>query len=310
MNVARKLMLASVCMGLGVMANAFAPGSSRAGAPDTGDLHRDYYFAEAKETIPYRLYVPKSYDGTKPYPLIVVLHGSSTTADDVIKVAGLESEAEARNVILLAPQGYNAFGGYGDIYPVIVTREAASQADALRAASMPGANPPKGMTKPATQQPATPDDFEELPLSMITDPRVSRLSEKDTMNVLTLVRKDYSIDSSRIYLMGNSMGGGGAAYLAARYPQIWAAIAPSAGPFAAWSYPYFRLRENHIAALFVHGDKDQYANWKWSKAIVDQAKKEGVDAHLLVVKGGDHVDAWRMAIPQIFDFLLGHSKAS
>jgi len=294
-------------IGLG-FASALAASAAHA-APETGDLHRSYYFDDAKETIPYRLYVPRSYDGTKPYPLIVVLHGSSTTADDVIEVPGLEAMAEARNVILLAPQGYNAFGGYGDIYPVVVTREAAAQADALRAASMPGANAPKGMTRPKAEQgPAAPDDYADLPLSSLTDPHVSRLSEKDTMNVLAFVRKDYAIDSSRIYLMGNSMGGGGVAYLAVRYPEIWAAIAPSGGPFAAWSYPYFRLRDYHIAALFVHGDLDEHSHWKWSKAIVDQAKKEGVDADLLVVKGGNHVQAWRMVLPQTFDFLLKHSK--
>jgi len=283
--------------------------SAMAATVEVGDLHRSYLLEEARERIPYRVFVPRSYDGTRPYPLVVVLHGSSTTADDVMEVPGLKEMAEARGVILLAPQGYNAFGGYGDIYPVIVTRAAASQADALLAASRPGSNAPQGMTRPgASVPPATPEDYAELKLSSITDPRVSRLSELDTMTVLARVREEYRIDPARIYLMGNSMGGGGTAYLAARYPQIWAGIAPSGGPFAAWSYPYFQLREHHIAALFVHGDRDEYAHWTWSQAIVDRAKREGADARLLVVAGGSHVQAWRMVLPQIFDFFLEHRK--
>jgi poly(3-hydroxybutyrate) depolymerase len=292
------------CLALGSVA-------TQAAAPATGDLHESYVFGETHETIPYRVYVPHSYDGSRAYPLVVVLHGSSSTADDVMEVPGLKEIAEQRNVILLAPQGYSAFGGYGDIYPVIVTRAAASQVDALLAASRPGAHPPKGMTRPANDvAPAAADDYAELKMNGLTDPHVSQWSEEDTLNVIARVRSAYRIDPTRIYLMGNSMGGGGVAYLAARYPEIWTAIAPSGGPFAAWSYPYFQLREHHIAALFVHGDRDEYANWKWSQAIVQRAQHEGVDAQLLLVAGGSHVQAWRMVLPQTFDFFLKHQKKS
>ncbi|HTY93719.1 MAG TPA: PHB depolymerase family esterase [Steroidobacteraceae bacterium] len=282
---------------------------ARATPPPTGDLHERYRFEDTGEMMPYRVYVPRSYDGTREYPLVVVLHGSSTTADDVMDVPGLKEQAERRDVVLVAPQGYSAFGGYGDIYPVVVTRWAASQVDSLLAASRPGAQAPKGMTRPAENAPpAAPDDYAELKMNGLTDPKVSAWSEKDTLNVLARVRAAYRIDATRIYLIGNSMGGGGVAYLAARYPDIWAAIAPSGGPFAAWSYPYFQLRDHHVAALFIHGERDEHANWKWSQAIVDQARKEGVDARLLMVPGGDHVHAWRMVMPQTFDFLLAHRR--
>src|SRR6185295_11370904 len=39
------------------------------------------------------------------------------------------------------------------------------------------------------------------------------LSEKDAMNVLAMVRKEFKIDDKRIYIMGHSMGGAGALYL-------------------------------------------------------------------------------------------------
>ena len=38
---------------------------------------------------------------------------------------------------------------------------------------------------------------------------LGELSEKDVINVLGIVKKDYNVDPNRVYLMGHSMGGGG-----------------------------------------------------------------------------------------------------
>ncbi len=57
---------------------------------------------------------------------------------------------------------------------------------------------------------------------------LNELSEKDVMNVLDIVRKDYNIDENRIYLMGHSMGGAGTLHLGVKYGSIWAALAPIA----------------------------------------------------------------------------------
>ena len=62
-----------------------------------------------------------------------------------------------------------------------------------------------------------------------SDPtNISELSEKDVLNVLEIVRKEYTIDPARIYLLGHSMGGGGTIHLATKYPDLWAAAAPIA----------------------------------------------------------------------------------
>ena len=59
-----------------------------------------------------------------------------------------------------------------------------------------------------------------------TDPvKVTEYSEKDVMNVLAMVRKEFNIDDRRIYMMGHSQGGGGAAHLAEKYSDIWAGVA-------------------------------------------------------------------------------------
>src|SRR5450755_1569047 len=41
-----------------------------------GDQHRTYNFPAAKTEMPYRLYVPLTWDGLSKLPLIVMLHGA------------------------------------------------------------------------------------------------------------------------------------------------------------------------------------------------------------------------------------------
>ena len=57
---------------------------------------------------------------------------------------------------------------------------------------------------------------------------LSELSEKDAMNVLGMMRKEFNVDDKRTYLMGHSMGGAGTLYLGSKYASDWAAIAAMA----------------------------------------------------------------------------------
>ncbi len=51
-------------------------------------------------------------------------------------------------------------------------------------------------------------------------------AEQDVLDVLAEVRRDYKIDSSRIYLMGHSMGGYGTWSVAIAHPELFAALRP------------------------------------------------------------------------------------
>ena len=59
--------------------------------------------------------------------------------------------------------------------------------------------------------------------------RRGEYSEKDVMEVLRLMKADYKVDESRIYLIGHSMGAIGTWALGAKYPDIWAALVPFSG---------------------------------------------------------------------------------
>jgi poly(3-hydroxybutyrate) depolymerase len=60
----------------------------------------------------------------------------------------------------------------------------------------------------------------------------------DALEVLEVVKKRYSIDESRVYLTGHSMGGHGAWHVGSLFPDRFGAIGPSAGWISFWTYRF------------------------------------------------------------------------
>jgi predicted esterase len=81
----------------------------------TGDFKRHYRLEMADEILPYRMYVPRGYDGSRPFPLIVALHGLGGTESSFFD--GYEKAfpplAEQHGYIVAAPLGYRVDGSYG-----------------------------------------------------------------------------------------------------------------------------------------------------------------------------------------------------
>jgi len=85
-------------------------------AARTGDFKRHYVLKTAGEVMPYRLYIPSKYDGTRAFPLIVALHGLGGTEDSMFgQNYAMLPEAEKRGYIMVAPLGYRIDGGYGRV---------------------------------------------------------------------------------------------------------------------------------------------------------------------------------------------------
>ena len=80
-----------------------------------GDLHRAYHFPEADADMPYRLYVPESWDGTSPLPLLVFLHGAGSDENRYLEANDrqLIRLAEKHGYILLSPLGYSRIAHAG-----------------------------------------------------------------------------------------------------------------------------------------------------------------------------------------------------
>jgi pimeloyl-ACP methyl ester carboxylesterase len=80
-----------------------------------GELERAYQAPDGK-LLPYRIYVPKSYDGAAAKPLVVLLHGA--LGDERYYFSGLfdpaviKGEAERRGYILVGVNGRGRFANY------------------------------------------------------------------------------------------------------------------------------------------------------------------------------------------------------
>jgi dienelactone hydrolase len=130
--------------------------------------------------------------------------------------------------------------------------------------------------------------------------RQGELSEKDGLNVLDLVLKEYPVDAARLYLFGHSAGGAGTWYFGEKYPEKWAAIAASAAPTSPDGFPFERLKG--VPLMVVHGDADTEVPIARSQAMVKAAKENGLDPNFLVIPGATHITAPGLAEPQVFDF--------
>jgi len=288
---------------------AVASPVSGAPAAATGDLHRDYDYLEAGRRSPYRLYVPTTYDPKRAYPLVVMLHGGGSDENEMFENTDIRALAEARGVIVVAPLGYPSGGGYGNFFPIVTTAASKQQVIAMTGNQVAGA--PKSVPQPAAQArspSAAPEAYIEMPGGLLNDPKSAEMSEHDVLNVVKQVQGQYHVDAKRIYLTGNSMGGCGTQYLAARYPEIWAAAASAGCLVGSWAYPFRRLKDAHLAIMYIHGEFDHHSNPRWAKALSKTAADNGVETEYLMVPGGTHGSAYSIAMPQILDFLLRHSK--
>lgn len=84
-------------------------------AKKTGDFTRHYLLESAAEIMPYRMYVPTTYNGTRAFPLIVALHGLGGTENSFFDGYDrvMPRLAEQHGYIVAAPLGYRVDGGYG-----------------------------------------------------------------------------------------------------------------------------------------------------------------------------------------------------
>jgi predicted esterase len=214
-----------------------------------GDFRRAYLSAVDNTLQPYRIYVPTTYDGTKPFPLVIALHGMGGDENsyfDQYANGAFKVEAEKRGYIVACPKGRKTASMYlGD-------------------------------------------------------------AEKDVLDVLAAVERDYSIGRDRVYLTGHSMGGYGTWSMAMAHPDLFAAIAPISGG----GNPARMSQIAHIPALVVHGDADNTVPVQRSREMVEAGKKAGEEVKYIEVAGGSHISVPVPTFKDVFDWFDSHPKKS
>ena len=129
-------------------------------------------------------------------------------------------------------------------------------------------------------------------------------AERDVMDVIAAMRRDYNVDADRIYLTGHSMGGFGTWSIAPKYPDMFAALAPIAGG----GMPSSLNKIRHVPQIVIHGDNDPTVPVERSRVMVKAAQELGIEIKYIEVPGGNHTDIAVPAMKDIFDWFDAHKR--
>lgn len=161
-------------------------------AAAVSDFQARTHRISAAKSIPYRLFVPKNYQASRKYPLMLALHGAG--------------ERGTNNTSQLY-HGFTNFWADDSI-----------QKDNPCFVVAPQCPPdPEWWVKSATFGDY---DFDKTPM---TD------NLKAVSDILDSLGREFNLDADRIYISGMSMGGAGTWYMITKYPDRFAAAVPVCG---------------------------------------------------------------------------------
>ena len=167
--------------------------SVQADALGPGDHTRSLTVGGLKRT--YVIHVPKSYDGRKPVPVVLVFHGGGSNAEAWVPFCGLNDKADRAGFIAVYPNGTGkTIEGYGGVFGW------------NGGSRRPGGNDPKQ--------------------NSVDDVAFTRAMLDDLAQVAT-------VDAKRVYAAGMSMGAIMVYRLASELSDRIAAIAAVAGPMGS-----------------------------------------------------------------------------
>lgn len=257
---------------------------------------REYHFKETDETLPYAVFVSTKVTKDEKAPLVLALHGFSGNHGTFMRTQCVD-EAEKNGYILVGAMGYSPSGSFG--MP-------------MGGRGLPGSRsgpPGRSGNQDPSDRPAR-DPFMGMRGgpggTKETDPdKVAKLSEKDAMNVLEIVRKEFNVDDRRIYLVGHSLGGGGALHMGEKYSTIWAAVAALAP--AAFGFQW-RADQNlrNVPLIILVGDQDRLASGV--EQLADQLKRLDFRVEYKSLPGLDHGGIIGGSMPEVFRFFNQHTK--
>jgi len=206
-----------------------------------GDLRKAYRSAVDRTLQPYRLFIPSAYDGSKPAPLVVALHGMGGDENSMFDSYAnglLKREADRLGMMVVCPKGRDSASMY------------------------------RGS------------------------------AEQDVLDVLAEVRRDYKVDSNRIYLMGHSMGAYGTWSVAMAHPDLFAAL----GPISGGGDTNGMVKIRTIPEYVVHGDTDHTVNVSQSRRMVEAGRAAGAPITYVEIPGGSHVGVAAPQFAPMLDF--------
>ena len=228
--------------------------------------YRSYTYTDLKSgqtTLPYRLYVPETYSSEKQYPLVIFLHGAGSRGTD--------------NTLQLTGSGlaYMLDFGYDDC--IIIAPQCPEESQWVLTPWADGAY--------------STDDVE-------ISPQLAAF-----MEVLANVCNEYSVDFSRIYLTGLSMGGFGTWDLITRYPDVFAAAVPICGSGDPSKAKL--LADSQTKIWTFHGTADPVVPYEGTASTVEAVINAGGDIKFTPYEGMKH-DTWTITYksPEVYEWMF------
>lgn len=224
-----------------------------------------HFFEHRGLRVPYRLMKPQAMAQQARYPLVLYLHGAGERGND------------GGDVIL--KHGALEFAKRQDRFPCYVL---APQC-------------PKGMKWSPYRK--------ELGYYRLSD---SASAIQDLLAALVrFVQAQERVDSSRLYVVGISMGGFGAWELAMRNPSLFAAAVPICGGGDATQ----ARRLAHLSVWAFHGAADSIIKVEWSRAMIDSLKAAGGSTRYSEFQDVGH-DVWTRAFAteELYEWLFAQKK--
>lgn len=228
-------------------------------------------FIAKKDTLPYRLLLPKNYDSNKSYPLILMLHGAGERGSDNEKqlVHGSKLFLEEKNrdqfpAFVLFPQCPE-----NDYWSNVSEKETVDGKWTF--GFLNGGTPTKAMV---------------LVQAMLKD-----------------FIKTHRVNENQIYVGGLSMGGMGTFEIVNRNPELFAAAFPICGG----ANPEIAANLKSTDWWVFHGGADSVVPVEFSQQMVAALNREGANVKFSYYPEVDH-NSWDNAFadPQLLPWLFSH----
>jgi len=229
------------------------------------------HFIAGKDTLNYRLLLPKGFDESKQYPMVLFLHGAGERGSD--------------NEKQLA-HGSKLFFEKSEEFPAIVIFPQCPQTDYWANTKVDRSTKPISLTFPQNIEPTT-----ALALVM-------KLMDK-------MVEESY-VNTDQIYIGGLSMGGMGTFEMLYRKPELFAAafaICGAGNPESAEAYA------KTTPMWIFHGANDDVVNPQASVNMVGGILKYGGKPNFSLYAKDNH-NSWDSAFaePELLPWLFSNSK--
>lgn len=222
-------------------------------------------FRFGDDSIQYRILLPKDYDPTKKYPLLLFLHGSGERGSDN------EAQLVHGAKLFLKPQNQRDFPAIV-LFPQCPADASwnTMKADRSKSPIERSFDYSGAMTRPLRMA-------IELTLSLVNGG---------------------SVDPTRVYIAGLSMGGMGTFEAVARYPGVFAAAAPICG---GGDGKHFGSARPKTPMRIFHGAADSVVDVKYSREMHEHLKAAGWPVEYVEYPAVDH-NSWDYAFAER-DFL-------